>query len=79
MPQSTFNIQFQGHLSNSDRMAFIINYSDDRALVHPGQIPGIRQEKLLPSSETKIKVALGLCVISILVLAVLSLRPILLL
>ena len=39
-------------------VAFITNYSDDHALVLPGRIPGFRREsvKLLPSSETKIKV-----------------------
>ena len=39
-------------------VAFITNYSEDHALVLPERVPGFRREsvKLLPSSETKIKV-----------------------
>ena len=39
-------------------IAFIDNYAEDHVLALPGRIPGSRQEavKLLPSSETKVKV-----------------------
>lgn len=39
-------------------MTFIRNYAEDHALVLPGRVAGCRRDdvKLLPSSETKIKV-----------------------
>lgn len=38
--------------------AFISNYAEEHALVLPGRVPGFRRDdvKLLPSSETQIKV-----------------------
>ena len=39
-------------------IAFITNFAEDHALALPGRIPGCKREvvKLLPSSETKVKV-----------------------
>lgn len=53
-----FNIRAHSFADIEHCVAFITNYVEDHALALPGRIPGCRREavKLLPSSETKVKV-----------------------
>ncbi|KAI0211495.1 hypothetical protein LSAT2_003674 [Lamellibrachia satsuma] len=53
-----FNIRAHSFVDIEHCVAFITNYVEDHALALPGRIPGCRREavKLLPSSETKVKV-----------------------
>ena len=52
------NIRAQSYEDAKRAVSFISSYAEDNALVLPGRVPGFKQEdmKLLPSSETRIKV-----------------------
>ena len=53
-----YNVKAHSFADIERAIAFITNYAEDHALALPGRIPGCRREvvKLLPSSETKVKV-----------------------
>ena len=53
-----YNVRAHSFADIERAIAFINNYAEDHALALPGRIPGSRREavKLLPSSETKVKV-----------------------
>ena len=52
------NVRTHSHADLERTVAFINNYAEEHGLAMPGRIPGCRKDgaKLLPSSETKVKV-----------------------